>query len=701
MSNPKHVIILGGGVGALISAYYLTSKPNWQDEYDVTIYQLGWRLGGKGASSRDLTKGCRIEEHGLHLWFGFYQNSFATMRSCYAELNRPEDSPIPNMEKAFHRHDDAFLLQQLGADDWSKWHIPFPDMPGMPGDPNNRDHSEWDILKRLFKFIIGEVDRWLLSVHHTDSLRPATPARLRTSIPEHDKAPTGLHLALSFMDLLDPDPKKHDGQDHEQILDWLDSFRTTARGLMGPEVKADSELKRLWLAIDLCAAIGKGILADGLIFKGLGSIDDEEFRAWLIRHGAEHDTAWSTPVRALYDCCFAYEDGDIQKPNFAAGVALGCALRIGLMYFGHVFYEMQAGMGDVVVAPLYEVLKKRGVQFEFFQRAKKLHLSEDKKRIGSITFGRQVTLKVDTYDPLILLDNGLPVWPKHPRYEQIQEGEELKAGSINLESYWTPWKERESEWVLDIGESDEVVLGISLGGLFSICEELCAESDDWRNLVDQLPSMQTQSTQLWLTKDIQELGWPDSIVPAMVAAPEPLDVWADMSHLIPQECWGADDPPQCILYFCGPLKGDMLNKPHNVDIPKEAMKQVRNEAVHWCTNYTGWILDNAVQPPGSKALDWDLLYGAGNLQGEERIDSQWLRANIDPTERYVLSPARCNRYRLPSDQSGFSNLVLAGDWTRTAINAGCVEAAVMSGMAASRKICGYPKKIFDEQFLID
>ena len=42
----RKIAILGGGVGSLTTAYYLTSKPGWQDEYEVTVYQMGWRLGG-------------------------------------------------------------------------------------------------------------------------------------------------------------------------------------------------------------------------------------------------------------------------------------------------------------------------------------------------------------------------------------------------------------------------------------------------------------------------------------------------------------------------------------------------------------------------------------------------------------------------------------------------------------------------------
>jgi uncharacterized protein with NAD-binding domain and iron-sulfur cluster len=44
-------------------------------QYDVTIYQRGWRLGGKDASGRNREYGQRIEEHGLHMWMGSTSSS--------------------------------------------------------------------------------------------------------------------------------------------------------------------------------------------------------------------------------------------------------------------------------------------------------------------------------------------------------------------------------------------------------------------------------------------------------------------------------------------------------------------------------------------------------------------------------------------------------------------------------------------------
>lgn len=42
------------------------------------------------------------------------------------------------------------------------------------------------------------------------------------------------------------------------------------------------------------------------------------------------------------------------------------------------------------------------------------------------------------------------------------------------------------------------------------------------------------------------------------------------------------------------------------------------------------------------------------------------------------------------DAARFPNLYLAGDWTQCTLNAGCMEAATMSGMLCSNAIDGHP-----------
>ena len=89
--------------------------------------------------------------------------------------------------------------------------------------------------------------------------------------------------------------------------------------------------------------------------------------------GAEHDgptqrSRESAPTKA--DC--------------AAGTATSDLLRLAFSYRGSIMYKMQAGMGDTVFTPLYEVLKRRGVRFEFFHDVKRLGLAHDAAMVDTI-----------------------------------------------------------------------------------------------------------------------------------------------------------------------------------------------------------------------------------------------------------------------------------------------------------------------------
>ena len=132
-TRKKKVAILGGGMGAIATAFALTDpqNPN-RDQYDVTLYQMGWRLGGKGTSGRNQQMGDRIEEHGLHIWFGFYHNAFDLMQRCYKELDRPQGAPLRTWREAFKPH-DLIVIQEYHNGQWKAWPHKFPRTPGKPG----------------------------------------------------------------------------------------------------------------------------------------------------------------------------------------------------------------------------------------------------------------------------------------------------------------------------------------------------------------------------------------------------------------------------------------------------------------------------------------------------------------------------------------------------------------------------------------
>ena len=79
----------------------------------------------------------------------------------------------------------------------------------------------------------------------------------------------------------------------------------------------------------------------------------------------------------------------------------------------------------------------------------------------------------------------------------------------------------------------------------------------------------------------------------------------------------------------------------------------------------------------------------GTADGSQTsLDHQYWRANIDPSDLYVQSLPGTDGYRMRPDATGFDNLVIAGDWTDCGLNAGCIEAATMSGRLAAAAVAG-------------
>jgi len=458
-------------------------------------------------------------------------------------------------------------------------------------------------------------------------------------------------------------------------------------------MEVDDATRRLFILADLGVDGLKGILLDQLLTRGFTAADDMEFRAWLAKYGASDITLASAPVREIYDLAFAYEDGDLSKPNIAAGTAMLIALRMSLDYKGAVMYKMMAGMGDTIFAPLYGLLKRRGVRFEFFHRVRQLELSGDGKSVARLHIDRQVNL-VDPakgYEPFVDV-KGLPAWPNEPLYDQILEGDRLRREGINLESNWSGWAPVESR-VLEAGpDFDTIVLGISIAGLQPICGELIEASDAWRDMISNVKTVQTHAAQIWLDPTAKDLGWNEPTPPLIGTWAEPLDTVADMSELLPAENWTGDPPPQTILYFCGPKYS--VEQPPETDraYPTRQKESVRQTALTWLSSNIAALFPKSSDIPNEAGLDWSKLH-APDTSGMARFDEQYWRANIDPSERYVLSVAGSTKYRLRAGESGFENLVIVGDWVYSGLNAGSVEAGAMSGLAGSRAICGYPETI--------
>jgi uncharacterized protein with NAD-binding domain and iron-sulfur cluster len=129
------VAVLGGGVAGLAAAFEL-SDPRHGGRFQVTLHQLGWRLGGKCASGRDMDVALRTKEHGPHIFFGFYDNAFAILREAYAALASDPSRPFKTIEDALVAHNDLDTMEQRRDGSWSPWNILLPPLPGRPGDPS-------------------------------------------------------------------------------------------------------------------------------------------------------------------------------------------------------------------------------------------------------------------------------------------------------------------------------------------------------------------------------------------------------------------------------------------------------------------------------------------------------------------------------------------------------------------------------------
>jgi hypothetical protein len=158
-----------------------------------------------------------------------------------------------------------------------------------------------------------------------------------------------------------------------------------------------------------------------------------------------------------------------------------------------------------------------------------------------------------------------------------------------------------------------------------------------------------------------------------------------MPQLIDVECWPAGDRPGSIAYFCGALQASW---PPDMPAPlyvAEHAAQVRANAVELVERQLAHLLPGTV---AAGSFRWDLLCGRNGHSGRDAIDTQLCLANVDPSDRYVQCAPGSDVYRLRSDESGYDNLVLAGDWTDNGLNAGCIEAATLSGLQAANAVLG-------------
>jgi uncharacterized protein with NAD-binding domain and iron-sulfur cluster len=606
MTRRRRVLVLGGGCGGLAAAWALSRTTELRRTFDVTVVQPGFRLGGKGATGRDPLRGHRILEHGLHLWLGFYRTAFRMMADVYAAWDRPLVGPLRSLETAF---------------------------------------------SPLYNCVLGGGDA-------SQALRGATlassPSFWRVRCPELPGRPW------------DDAPLWSMGA----VAGWVRGLGRVFDPL--PEERERSR-ERVLVGAALVAAIGRGLVADlGPVVPSddaFRALDEHDLRAWLRRHGATDEVADAPPIRALYDLGFAYPDG-VAGPGrgaMAAGAGLRTLLKIFGAYRGAPFWRMNAGMGDTVFAPMYEVLRARGVHFRFFSRVDRLRLDARGRAVGAVELGVQARERAE-YRPLVPLhDLGLKVWPDAPlrdRLDTVVDGD-LEGDSGPVLDRLTLRREV---------DFDDLVLAIPSTAHRRFAAELIDANPRYRAMVEHTHAVPTIAAQCWLARKPASLGFRGSS-PLVTGLDGLFRTWADLGEVVAAERW--DERPATVAYFCNVAPPEL----HGTTDRAAGARFVAARMRAWAAGPLARVWSAASDGVGR--FDDGALHAP---EGEEPWAYQYARANVAEWERYVLTLPGSVKHRLAPDDSGFENLVLAGDWTRNVIDGGSVEGAVSSGAQAANAL---------------
>lgn len=683
----RKIAIIGGGFAGLTAAYELTRAQSLRDRYEVSVYQMGWRLGGKCATGRDANG--RILEHGLHFWFGCYDNAWALLKDIYRHWERPAGCPFETGFDAFQPQDYTPIGEEVDGR-YGFFPVTWPS--------NDARRGEGQVHLSLFDMVRELLDLGRLVLRgkeggSTDSGLAEAPLAWQSASPEPDEATPHARLdrVRSLLAGASDSRARMSAGLGEEVIAHLSRLRDDfARKPVPAAVEGRSHM--VSDALHVAMAVARGVFRDvvlgGRTFDDLNAI---EFRHWLQQHGADAALVRNTTVvRSIYDTCFWYQDGDPERPDVGTGTALRVILRIVTTYKEHVMFTLKAGMAEAVVAPLYEVLLERGVTVRFFHKLKRLRLTADRRRIERVELDQQAGILSGGYQPTRVI-NGLVTWPAEPFWDQLVNGRELKQRGVNFESNWCT-EPPFGETVLELGHDfDDVVLAVPLGAYKplaqeagGICDELIAASPRFAQMAEGTGIVPTLAAQYWCDRTTADLGQKGH--PATVAGAEPLSIWADMSQLLPVEHHDpAEPPPRSLHYLCGVLNTDLFGAPRtDPDVPARAERLAKDTAAEWLDRYGYSIWPEAQTPDG-------------HFEGDA-IQISYIRANVDPPDCCIGAAAGEVQLRLKSDESGFDNLYLAGCYIRTGLDTTCVESAVMSGMQASRAISGSPEAILGEHF---
>ena len=388
MTQPvEKVAVLGGGLGSLITLAGIVSRPEWKNQYEFTVYEKSWRLGGKGASGREPVNpngswedGSRILEHGLHIWLGFYNNAFHYMQAAFEALGEDWANFYTSLDLLVFQESLVKVPDSLkNPIHYEPWPINFPTNPGVPGTPSlfgwegaeeSPEDSAAQLLGALIPFVRKMMSQSGVARQFDELIKNAAESaeglKKLALLGLDELLKTRLKGGISsWLDSLEEQVKKILEKDAVEAVPFTINLITFLQRWLHTvpliyNLNKNSGARHIYIALDLGLALLRGIIESEVITKGFDSINDLEWTAWLKQNGASEWTLDSAPIRALYDLVFGYEKGDINQRSFSAGVSLYCIFRIFLTYKGHILWKMNMGMGDTIFTTLEKYLSLKG-----------------------------------------------------------------------------------------------------------------------------------------------------------------------------------------------------------------------------------------------------------------------------------------------------------------------------------------------------
>ena len=254
----------------------------------------------------------------------------------------------------------------------------------------------------------------------------------------------------------------------------------------------------------------------------------------------------------------------------------------------------------------------------------------------------------------------------------------------------------------------------------------------WAASSEHVETVGTQAVQIWHSRDGAGLGWEriaaeavhhrpvenESSGPTLGGFVEPFDTWADLTVTKEFEITDEAYPVGAVSYFCsvlphvesddfgGPWDGPFSVLQNTLGFLDSHVKELwpnagsrYPSAFDWEREFVAPAELSAWPPDLARLLTMQVAKSIRDpvifarkervwkLRSQEQLAALgpriFVSANADPANAYTLNVPGSTKFRVWPGDTGVGNVTFAGDWTRTILNAGCVEAAVVSGMLAA------------------